>query len=139
MQEFWQQCLDSLKKLVQSAPKIYDTWFKVISPVFWDPETGVLTLEAPASKVRFIRSAYLKNIQTIATHVNAGKAVTVSLVPAKGQGTDPSAEPGPGPAVPADQRRREETGLLPGLTFENYVNGNANQLAVGSEGDVVEA
>lgn len=130
MQEFWQQCLDSLKKLVQSAPKIYDTWFKVISPVFWDPETGVLTLEAPASKVRFIRSAYLKNIQTIATHVNAGKAVTVSLVPAKGQGTDPSAEPGPGLAVPADQRRREETGLLPGLTFENYVNGNANQLAV---------
>lgn len=34
------------------------------------------------------------------------------------------------PPSETEIKRREETGLLPGLTFENYVNGNANQLAV---------
>lgn len=128
MQDFWQQCLDNLRKFVQSAPKIYDTWFKVLNPIFWDPENGVLTLEAPAQKVRFLRSAYLKNIQAIATHVNGGRTVTVSLVPAKDAVTETSIR---APELPTSTSTdRTGTGLLPGLTFENYVNGNANQLAV---------
>lgn len=128
MQVFWQKCLDNLREFVQSAPKIYDTWFKVINPVAWDPDNGVLTLEAPASKVRFLRDTYLKNIQRIATHVNDDQPVTVSLIAAQKEAAEVQ-KPSVGTSE-SDVRRREETGLLPGLTFENYVNGNANQLAV---------
>ena len=128
MQVFWQKCLDNLREFVQSAPKIYDTWFKVINPVAWDPDNGVLTLEAPASKVRFLRDTYLKNIQRIATHVNDDQPVTVSLIAVQKEATEVQ-KPSAGTSE-SEVRRREETGLLPGLTFENYVNGNANQLAV---------
>lgn len=128
MHDFWQQCLDHLRRMTESAPKIYETWFKPLNPVFWDPENGVLTLEAPAQKVRFLRSAYLKNIQTFATYVNGGRSVTVSLVAAKGE--DPVTGTADAAPLPTPRVERSGTGLLPDLTFENYVNGNANQLAV---------
>ena len=49
MQAFWQQCLESLKRLTQNTPKIYTTWFEVLKPTYWNEKDGILTLEAPAT------------------------------------------------------------------------------------------
>ena len=50
MQAFWQQCLESLKRLTQNTPKIYTTWFEVLKPTYWNEKDGILTLEAPAPR-----------------------------------------------------------------------------------------
>lgn len=129
MNEFWTACLAELQKFVKHTPSIYATWFAVLTPVSWDAEKSTLTLEAPAVKVPTIRAQFLKTIQSMATLVNEGRPVEVTLVPAQHQNAQAEA-PAFEPVTNSEQRRREETGLLPGLTFENYVNGNANQLAV---------
>lgn len=82
MQAFWQQCLESLKRLTQNTPKIYTTWFEVLKPTYWNEKDGILTLEAPATKITYIRGAYQKSISAVATRIH-GSAVAVSLVPAQ--------------------------------------------------------
>ncbi len=129
MNEFWQICLAELQKQVKHTPSIYTLWFEVIRPVSWDPAVSTLMLEAPEAKVPFIRSQYLSYIQLVATHVNNNKAVSVKIRPASEE-KQASAPVAADSKEAASRQRREETGLLPGLTFENYVNGNANQLAV---------
>ena len=79
MQAFWQQCLESLKRLTQNTPKIYTTWFEVLKPTYWNEKDGILTLEAPATKITYIRGAYQKSISAVATRIH-GSAVAVSLV-----------------------------------------------------------
>ena len=66
MQAFWQQCLESLKRLTQNTPKIYTTWFEVLKPTYWNEKDGILTLEAPATKITYIRGAYQKSISAVA-------------------------------------------------------------------------
>lgn len=129
MQAFWQQCLESLKRLTQNTPKIYTTWFEVLKPTYWNEKDGILTLEAPATKITYIRGAYQKSISAVATRIH-GSAVAVSLVPAQVKPVQREESGTSHPPSETEIKRREETGLLPGLTFENYVNGNANQLAV---------
>lgn len=129
MHEFWQACLAELKNLVKNTPTIYSLWFEILTPLSWNPATSVLTLSAPPPKVRYIRQQYLDVIQKTASLVNGNRPVKVTLVPAVAQQAE---KPTFSSAhiTEDEERRREETGLLPGLTFENYVNGNANQLAV---------
>ena len=125
MLSFWQNCLTQLQKITRHTPKIYTTWIEVLSPISWDQDQSVLTLEAPNAKAALIRSTYLKTIEGVATQLH-GSSVEVRIVSNK-------TEAAPSFTVnETDQetKRREDTGLLPGLTFENYVNGNANQLAV---------
>lgn len=129
MNEFWTACLAELQKFVKHTPSIYSTWFAVLTPVAWDPESSSLTLEAPAVKVPTIRAQFLKTIESMATIANQNRPVTITLVPAQHQPVRAPELAAP-VASAGEQQRREETGLLPGLTFENYVNGNANQLAV---------
>ena len=69
MQAFWQQCLESLKRLTQNTPKIYTTWFEVLKPTYWNEKDGILTLEAPATKITYIRGAYQKSISAVATRI----------------------------------------------------------------------
>ena len=91
----------------------------------WDSERGDMVLEAPASKVQTIRATYLKTIQDVAVHLYGGQVkVTLQAVGALAGDVQTPAQP-KGPSLEDIERRREETGLLPGLTFENYVNGNA--------------
>ena len=73
MQAFWQQCLESLKRLTQNTPKIYTTWFEVLKPTYWNEKDGILTLEAPATKITYIRGAYQKSISAVATSQFKGK------------------------------------------------------------------
>ena len=126
MNTFWQDCLSQIKAL-KLPPMVISNWFEPLVPVSWDSDHGELLLEAPASKVPSIRQTYLNTIQDVAIRVNNGRSVRVT-VRAIGES---SAETNQFVReTEALNVRREETGLLPGLTFENYVNGNANQLAV---------
>lgn len=139
MQQFWQSCLVELQKLVRNNPKIYDTWFKVLTPISWDEDEAKLVLEAPEPKVSFIRENFIKNIEGMATFTNGGQPVKVEVVAAASEPSPESNLVEEDEAADVDDQsdamsfyksRQEATGLLPGLTFENYVNGNANQLAV---------
>ncbi len=129
-EEFWKACLAKIREQTTVvAPALFNTWFVPIRSVAWNPETSELRLEAPAPKVREIRRNFLPIIQMAATAVNQGRSVSVSLAPAAG--TVPGTRDGEdGRDARNDAQKRLDMGLLPGLTFENYVNGNANQLAV---------
>ena len=124
MNNFWQDCLTQIKAM-KLPPMIISTWLEPLELLQWDVEQGELLLGVPASKMQTIRTTYLKTIQDVASHLYGG-AVKVSLQPVG------IVEPTPEPTIPdpVEPSSRDETGLLPGLTFENYVNGNANQLAV---------
>ena len=132
MHEFWTACLNELKTLIKHTPGIYNTWFAPLEPVSWDPEHAKLVLEAPLPKLSSVRSKYLGTIQTVATLVNKGVRVEVVINAITDKDREAAEADGKktSSVTDAQERRREETGLLPGLTFENYVNGNANQLAV---------
>ena len=127
MNNFWQDCLTQIKAM-KLPPMIYSTWLEPLVPLRWDSVNGELLLGVPGSKMQTIRQTYQKTIQDIATHLY-GSPVKVTLQPIgpiEGATEQPQASAAPVDAITP----REETGLLPGLTFENYVNGNANQLAV---------
>ncbi len=126
MTTFWQECLDKIKEL--GIPQtIINTWFEPIECVQWNPETRELILEAPYSKVQTIKQSYLKTIEMVALRKTGNLPVSVSIRAKE------NPEPFVDPRVSTNEdleARRRNAGLLPGLTFENYVNGNANQLAV---------
>ena len=100
-------------------------WFEPINLVSWDEALGEMVLEVPDSKMQTIRTTYLKTIQDVACKT-CGKPVRITLRQIGHNDQDNATN---GPNRVAEQVKRE-AGLLPGLTFENYVNGNANQLAV---------
>lgn len=129
MTNFWQECFEAIKSM-RLPPGILSTWFEPIELVSWDPEKGQLILQAPASKVDTIKQTYLKTIFLVASNLSE---VPLQPIQIYANTTTPVANVDWTPASSNSEeknRRREETGLLPGLTFENYVNGNANQLAV---------
>lgn len=128
MNDFWAKCLNELQLSVKHTPSMYSIWFAVLKVIEWDEKNAQLRLEAPATKLPYIRRQFTRTIQDICTQVNGGVPVTITLTPE----TNFSAPPPTFTQEPTltETTRREETGLLPGLTFENYVNGNANQLAV---------
>lgn len=125
MNNFWQDCLAQIKAL-KLPQTILRTWFEPITPVSWDESRGELVLEVADSKIPTVRNTYLKTIQDVASR-QFGSPVRVTLRPV-GAGKDDTGNPADKTVV--DFNIRREAGLLPGLTFENYVNGNANQLAV---------
>ena len=117
MNNFWQDCLAQIKAM-KLPPMIITNWFEPIELVRWDSERGDMVLEAPASKVQTIRATYLKTIQDVAVHLYGGQVkVTLQAVGALAGDVQTPAQP-KGPSLEDIERRREETGLLPGLTFE---------------------
>lgn len=135
MSDFWAACQAKLQELTRTTKGIYKNWFEPIEPISWDPATGQLTLQAPAAKVPYIRQYYLDNIRGVASYINHNKTVQVTLIAAVAKPDEPKAEASPlsqDPAerVIAERARREASGLIPRFTFEEYVSGSANQLAV---------
>ena len=117
MNNFWQDCLAQIKAM-KLPPMIITNWFEPIELVRWDSERGDMVLEAPASKVQTIRATYLKTIQDVAVHLYGGQVkVTLQAVGALAGDVQTPAQP-KGPSLEDIERRREETGLLPGLTFD---------------------
>lgn len=124
MNNFWQDCLTQIKAM-KLPHMVIRNWFEPINLVSWDEALGEMVLEVPDSKMQTIRTTYLKTIQDVACKT-CGKPVRITLRQIGHNDQDNATN---GSNRVAEQVKRE-AGLLPGLTFENYVNGNANQLAV---------
>ena len=134
MNDFWTACLERLKEIVAATPSIYRLWISTITVVDWNPKTGRLKLAAPQQKVQLIRQAYTKIIQQAAGTV-AGRTVTVTFVSEEdAEKQEAPAAPAPAPAPARAKGKaatdRESMGLIERFTFDTYVSGSANQLAV---------
>ena len=132
MNDFWTACLERLKEIVAATPSIYRLWISTLTVVDWNPKTGRLKLAAPQQKVQLIRQAYTKIIQQAAGTV-AGRTVTVTFVSEEdAEKQEAPAAPAPAPARAKGKAAtdRESMGLIERFTFDTYVSGSANQLAV---------
>lgn len=125
MLELWQKLLQELNTLF---PQAFEIWFQPIKPVQWNEKTGELTLAAPSAKVNTLRQTYRTVIEQLGRGQLGIKPFSVEIISNGASASEPEAVSSDKRS--SDEERLEKTGLLPGLTFENYVHGNANQLAV---------
>ena len=126
MSEFWNQCLDELR--AKHGQALFETWFADLTADEHGLADGVLTIFADSSaKSRQIQESYGKNISQLINRLSGHEIDITWSVTASSQNTATS-------NVASDktaevQPRQDQSGLLPSLTFENLVQGSANQLA----------
>ncbi len=143
MSNFWQDLLSHFKNNLKVTDAILNIWFKPLQFVQWDPSSKVLTLRAPTEKYQTIKQTYLPMIRDTASML-VGGTVQVDLLQEMAEAPKSTPSHTPHADTPAGlpqaelERRREETGLIPELTFENYVTGTANQLAVAAAEHVAQ-
>ena len=130
MNDFWTQCLEALR---ESTPaQIYQNWFSDLTADV-ELDVGVVTIYASSSaKLRKVAEAYGS---TIAQTVNrlAGKEIELDWQVAEDAAAAATAPAEPAePAAGPSESEIAKTGLLPNLTFENLVEGQANQMAYAS-------
>ena len=127
MNEQWQACLKELRGLF--GANISATWFDPLEFLDFDPNTGKMRLAVPRSKFDSVRQNYLNTIEQIARRAFKTSQIDITLV-RQGDATAPDITPSPAPVTPVSDDRARQAGLMPSLTFENFVHGSANQLAV---------
>jgi chromosomal replication initiator protein len=126
MDSLWPSLAAELKKELPAQQ--FDTWIK---PLKAERQGEQLVLLAPNHHVlRWVRSNLLSKIESRVERV-AGVRLDVNLMldekPADTEMIVP--EPVPIGAPPVERPNREEHRLNPGFTFDNFVNGKANQIA----------
>lgn len=112
MDDFWQACLEHLRKDDGAPPTADAPWSIVLQCRGWDPERGALTLAAPDEAAASAAQAHRAQIERAAQKAGAKLQQLQILV-----------EPSVGGVL--DSHR-----LFRNLRFDNYVCGHANQLAV---------
>lgn len=134
MFELWNKCLDSLKRAYNR--EVFETWIAVIRvDESSSQEDGILRLIAPSSaKAKTIRESYGAKIQDIVNRVS-GKKTPIEWSVGKKSPSKPSATAStakntetPPVKTPSLDTIAVKDGLLPNLTFENFVQGSANQM-----------
>src|SRR5215470_4696009 len=122
---FWQSCLESFQR--ELTEQQFNTW---IRPLRLELAGEGLRLIAPNRFVlQWVKERFAGRIEELAA-VAVGRPLRLAFSVAEpGEATPPPAlaptPPQPAPAV----RRGEQASLNPGLTFANFVQGKANQLA----------
>jgi len=122
---FWQSCLESFRR--ELTEQQFNTW---IRPLRLELAGEGLRLIAPNRFVlQWVKERFAGRIEELAA-VAVGRPLRLAFSVAEpGEATPPPAlaptPPQPAPAV----RRGEQASLNPGLTFANFVQGKANQLA----------
>src|SRR5215468_2597463 len=122
---FWANCLDAFQR--ELTPQQFNTW---IRPLRLELAGEGLRLIAPNRFVlQWVKERFAGRIEELAV-VAVGRPLRLAFSVAEpGEATPPPAlaptPPQPAPAV----RRGEQASLNPGLTFANFVQGKANQLA----------
>lgn len=124
MDDFWNRCLDELR--ISTPPDIFETWYSDLTAET-DLDIGAITIYGGSStKARNVQSAYGDTIQKLVNRL-ANKEMAIHWATRETPApVSVSVERAPEPSI------EERTGLLPNLTFENLVEGHANQLAVAS-------
>ena len=127
MSEFWNRCLEELRQ--RYAQEVFQNWFADLQADETGLESGSLTLIADSgAKARTLQTSYGAQIQTVINQT-AGREIDITWEVSESE-VKPAAAPFAAESAPAAvQTALQDTGLLPNLTFENIVEGKANQLA----------
>jgi chromosomal replication initiator protein len=141
MQNLWQSCLKQLEKELPAQQ--FNTWIRPLAQSEEAP--GELRLVAPNRFVlQWVKDRFLDRIETMLAD-QAGHAMRVVLaLPAAGEEPDapaPSPRLRPTPAAPRAQPERktaERSTMSAEFTFDNFVQGKANQLARAAAVQVAE-
>jgi chromosomal replication initiator protein len=144
MQNLWQSCLKQLEKELPAQQ--FNTWIRPLAPS--EEALGELRLVAPNRFVlQWVKDRFLGRIETMLAE-QAGQSMRVVLaLPASGAAPDAAAAPPrgrapvPAPAPPRVQPERkpaERSTMSAEFTFDNFVQGKANQLARAAAVQVAE-
>jgi len=151
MIQIWQDCSRVLER--ELTPQQYVAWIKPLRAISYDPEGRRLRLGAPNRlKLDAIRIQFEARIRAAATEL-ARQPVEVdfevSATEAEPRGSEPAGQStaASGPAVlnnglpltvQGGVEHVERARLQPGLTFDTFVTGKANQLARAAAMQVAE-
>lgn len=134
MKDFWQNCCDLLRLDARISSDKFDTWIAPLQMESWDPKSGELVLSAASAQKRDVtRSTYSDIITFHATRANNDSPVTVKWIV-----REPKVEaPAPSSSVVQQDstsfnQLAESCGLLSSLSFENFVQGMSNKVALGA-------
>lgn len=127
MSSLWSDCLSHLHTKV--SPADYSTWLR---PLQASVANGTLVLYAQNQFVaNWVKDKFLTEIEGLARFLAKNDQLMVAIQ----VGTKPVEEPisppkmAKGNAEPAESNSHIKSGLIPHLTFDNFVQGNSNQLA----------
>src|SRR5258706_2022462 len=125
MDLLWPSLAAELKKELPAQQ--YDTW---IRPLRAERQDNQLVLVAPNHHVlRWVRTNLLARIESRVERV-AGNRMSVNLILEERPTETEIVLPEPVAVAPVPERTsRDEHRLNPGVTFTNFVNGKANQIA----------
>lgn len=131
MTDFWTHCLEALR---ESTPaQIYQNWYADLTAEVELEAGSVAIFVSSGFKMNKVREAYGQTIQQIVNRI-AGKEMEIvwqvkedETFAASMTNVEDNA-----PAQSPSETDISKTGLLPYLTFENMVEGQANQMAYAS-------
>jgi len=156
MIQIWHDCSRLLER--ELTPQQYVAWIKPLRAIAYDPDGHQLRLGAPNRlKLDAVRSQFAARIRAAATEL-AQHPVEVQFEVSAAAAAEPgleAAEAADGPQAVADSAPRvlndgaplpsagpvehvERARLQPGLTFDTFVTGKANQLARAAAMQVAE-
>lgn len=124
MSKFWSECIDEIKSSV--SKEIFINWFSDLTADEIDLESSSITIYADSTlKLHTVERNYGEKISEIISR-RAQKNLTVNWAVRK---NDKKTIIQPSVSENNSTDYRAKTGLLPNLTFETFVKGNANQMA----------
>jgi chromosomal replication initiator protein len=146
MQQIWQDCSRLLE--TELTPQQFSAWIKPLKALDFNESTATLTIGAPNRlKLDAIRSQFSEQIAQAAARVAQRPVAIVfavdgatALAQVRFAGTaSPATEDEVGvEAAVAPSEHLERARLNPGLTFDTFVTGKANQLARAAAMQVAE-
>jgi len=146
MQHIWQDCSRLLES--ELTPQQFSAWIKPLKAIDFDESTATLTIGAPNRlKLDAIRSQFSEQIAQAASRVAQrpvaivfavdGAAALAALRFPSGNG-EISPVSAAAAEMPSATEHFERARLNPGLTFDTFVTGKANQLARAAAMQVAE-
>ncbi|MCG5031211.1 chromosomal replication initiator protein DnaA [Mesosutterella sp. OilRF-GAM-744-9] len=137
MKDFWKDCCDRLRLDARLGGEKYSNWIEPLQMQSWDPENGVLTLAAPSSpKKEVTRDTYGEIIAFHAQRANDDQPVKIiwtvqEASPVRSSMSSAPVRPEQKSQQVSDQLAKS-CGLMTELSFENFVSGLSNNVALGA-------